>query len=350
MMEKKKKSPYDDYMKMATDIYNEQKQQNQNQANNQSALAHAQYQEVNRNLNEINKAKGLNDTGYEGNTSVDAYNAYRNAVNVAQQNAQSTNNQLYSYYLSEMANLEQAKQNQAFNEEQFAYQKNLDDRAYNDAKTQNAITNLNSLKDANTYDNNGNITNESATRLWNYVTDLYGENIPNEIIAELNTEKGFDKWLKEYNKTGNTGTTNSSSNNNNVEWKVEGLGSGRNNDNITLTIGNNKYDLQPSSAEGMNDETKKALNKLATGDENKTPAGDNWLSAFTSKDVDSTKTPGKVVLYNDELYIYGYYGWRKLKDRKDKVSDAVTSWKNGGTKIQKSQEDKSEEWLESLGL
>ena len=190
----KKNWTYDDYMDEATNLYNQQKQQNINQANNQSALAHSQYKEVSRNLNEINKAKGFNNTGYEGNTQVNAYNAYRNAVNNANLNAQATNNQLYAYYLQEMANLKNAKDTQANYELQnFENSKN---------NVKNTIATM--LENEAAYDVFGNpqdIGESTATRLWNYIKEMYGENIPSDIIAELKTVKGLDKYVDFYNKT-----------------------------------------------------------------------------------------------------------------------------------------------------
>ena len=196
--EKKKKSPYDDYMQMATDIYNEQKQQNLKQAENQSALAHAQFQEVNRNINEINKAKGLTDTGYQGDTSVDAYNAYRNSVNNAYSNANASNNQLYSYYLNQMSQLEQAKQNQAFQQEQFnyqkeqdEYQKNWNEQTYNDTierqKREDVIQTLTYLSDSSFYGDDRLLTEEGKTKLLNYAKSVYGDNIPADILEIINS-------------------------------------------------------------------------------------------------------------------------------------------------------------------
>lgn len=211
--EKKKKSPYDDYMQMATDIYNEQKQQNLKQAENQSALAHAQYQEVNRNINEINKAKGLTDTGYQGDTSVDAYNVYRNSVNNAYSNANASNNQLYSYYLNQMSQLEQAKQNLAFQQEQFEYQKEQD-AINNDlikTETENAKQEafneqLNSYIGDSKFEN-GNISNDSAEYIWDQIEIEYGKNVkfdelPQKTQTILSKVPGFEDWIDEYNGIG----------------------------------------------------------------------------------------------------------------------------------------------------
>lgn len=375
MEEKKKKSPYDEYMDEATNLYNQQKQQSLDQASNQSALAHSQYQEVNRNLNEINKAKGLNNTGYEGDTQVNAYNAYRNAVNSANLNAQTTNNQLYSYYLQEMANLQNAKFNQETTERQLQMQE--DQNNYNKLYGDYGVLNrLEVAKGENAYDENGNIKEDSAKRMWEYVTTIYGDDIPNEVIAELNNEKGFDKWVDVYNQsyktTGNNNIQNNQTvtqpivqpivqptvqstvqtNSNNkdipytqdsfandgVEWEIKGLGSGRSNDSIDFFIDGKKYSLKTGG--GVSKEKAKELNVLATGREtdpnykgetvrNNTKVEEQYWDAgnFFGATANYKDTAGRLVIDNNgNMYLYTQYGWRLVESEGDSVHTAVEKY------------------------
>lgn len=197
------KSPYDTYMEEATRIYNQGVESNNQIAESQSASAGAEYREINRNINELNKASGKANTGYAGDTSIDAYNAYRNAVNSAYSNAQKSNNDLYSYYLGEMSRFQQAKENQEVTERQLSMQEQQA-RQQESAIVLSGLDNI--LSNENAYNENGTITSESAEQLWDYVLTYYGgtENIPNDVKATLNSTKGFSQWLDEYNKNGGT--------------------------------------------------------------------------------------------------------------------------------------------------
>ena len=207
------KSAYDMYMEEAKNIYNQGVETNNKNAANQAASAGAQYREVNRNVGEINKANGKADTGYAGDTSIDAYNAYRNSVNKSYSDANSANNELYSYYLTKMTELQQAKDTKEatdrqleqtdrqldMQEDQFEYDKIHGENGMLDT--------ISGYIDENSYNENGTIKSETAKELWEYVKTYYGgeENIPKEVVATLNSEKGFSDWLAEYNnQTGNS--------------------------------------------------------------------------------------------------------------------------------------------------
>ena len=187
--EEEPKSAYDMYMEEEKNIYNQGVETNNKNAANQAASAGAQYRELNRNINEINKANGRANTGYAGDTSIDAYNAYRNSVNKSYSDANSANNELYSYYLTKMTELQQAKDTK----EAMEYNK-----IYGEGGVMDRINNY--LKNEETYDEDKYLTGESARRIYNYVYNLYEGNIPSEIMAELESEKGFSEWLKAYNE------------------------------------------------------------------------------------------------------------------------------------------------------
>ena len=282
------KSAYDKYMEQAQNIYNQSVETNNKNAANQAASAGAEYRELNRNVGEINKANGRADTGYAGDTSIDAYNAYRNSVNKSYSDANSANNELYSYYLSEMTKIQQAKEQQEATDRQL----DLQEQQYEDTKAAEIADNIEVLKGENAYDSNGYITSETAERLWKYVKGVYGEDIPDNVMASLNSEKGFAEWLEEYNGQGSGEQGQSSydlryeilgiedSDNwageykskkekleflkgtipeekyaelesqleeynptsKDAEWSIQGLGTGRVNDDVDITINGVTYD------------------------------------------------------------------------------------------------------------
>ena len=203
------------YMEEAKNIYNQGVETNNKNAANQAASAGAQYREVNRNVGEINKANGKADTGYAGDTSIDAYNAYRNSVNKSYSDANSANNELYSYYLTKMTELQQAKDNKEatdrqldMQEKEFEYNKEMSDRQmelqereYNDNKAREVAENIEIIKGENPYDADGKIKPTIARKIYEYLLDIYGEaeNIPDSVIANVNTENGFKEYVEAYN-------------------------------------------------------------------------------------------------------------------------------------------------------
>lgn len=181
---KKPKTDYDTYMAQATDIYNKSVAEADKMAQSQSAMAGAQYREVQRNLNELNKANGKADTGYAGDTSIDAYNAYRNSVNKSYSDANSANNELYSYYLSEITKMQQAKDSKEMQEQEA--QDNFE------TKVVYAISEI--LAEDGAYDSDGNINARYAEEVLEYVKTVCGEDIPDSIAAYLGTINGFNSW------------------------------------------------------------------------------------------------------------------------------------------------------------
>jgi hypothetical protein len=187
---KKEKSFYDQYMEEAQNVYNRGIAENNQVAQNQSAVANAQYREVERNINEINKANGTANTGYAGDALVNAYNAYRNTVNEARANASKSNNELYNYYLQNMMSMEQAKEQDEYN------------KLHSETGVLSTLANYVSTDDA--YNADGTIKSDVAEDVWKYVNTLYGgaENLPNEVKATLESTDGFTEWLKAYNEGG----------------------------------------------------------------------------------------------------------------------------------------------------
>lgn len=179
-------NPYQNYMDMATAEYNRGVEQANLNALRDKANANAEYKELQNNINELNKLSGKKDTGLQGDTNINAYNIYRNSLAQADTKANTTKNDLYSYYLSSMQNLQAQKD------------------AYYMSQNEKVGTALGNF--AMDTDSSGNITGDSAKAMWDYVNTFYGgeQNIPNEIKAQLNSVNGFNEWLDEYNKTGAT--------------------------------------------------------------------------------------------------------------------------------------------------
>ncbi len=118
-------------------------------------------------------------------------------------------------------------------------------------------------------------------------------------------------------------------------WYVQGLGSGIKNDDIDITIGgterdkDKEYDLL-CGAEVTDQNTVKALNAVATGDEN-TPPSTKGESLMGSSTVNSNDKAGKLVLYEGGLYLYTKQGWRTVENDNDKtaLNRAIVAWMGG---------------------
>ena len=104
-----------------------------------------------------------------------------------------------------------------------------------------------------------------------------------------------------------------------ANYYVQGLGSGRNNDDIDITIGSTsrnkdtEFDLLCGD-EVTNDTAKKLLNKLTTGTESVTPS------------------EGKLCVVANKMYIYTSKGWRNVKPDNDDnaLTKAISAFLNTG--------------------
>lgn len=137
----------------------------------------------------------------------------------------------------------------------------------------------------------------------NAAKDTLGETEYNSLVAKLNS---------------------TSSNTCSGGWYIQGLGSGRDNDDIDITIGSTsrkgngakEYDLL-CGAEVTDEGIKKALNKLATGDENITPKAESGWTWLHGDSADSNSTAGKLVVYLNQMFVYTSRGWRVVKADND---------------------------------
>ena len=111
-------------------------------------------------------------------------------------------------------------------------------------------------------------------------------------------------------------------------WFIQGLGEGRENDDVDITIGSTsrnkdtEFDLL-CGATVKDSATINALNKLATGSASKSPLidgeGKGWFFGVgADPSISSDDKPGKIVCYNGKLYLYGKKnGWVELKSDND---------------------------------
>lgn len=103
-------------------------------------------------------------------------------------------------------------------------------------------------------------------------------------------------------------------------WYVQGLGTGRENDDVDITIGSTKrkgsgkeYDLLCGKAIG--DEALIAeLNRIATGDPNTTPSNSGEGAIFGSHSMSSNDKPNKLIVAYGDMYLYTKKGWVPIKN------------------------------------
>ena len=155
-----------------------------------------------------------------------------------------------------------------------------------------------------------------------------------KIMSDLEAAKG-DLGDTEYNAL--VAKMNSTSSNScNGGWYIQGLGTGRENDDIDITIGSTsrkgngakEYDLL-CGAKVTDDSIVKALNKLATGSESSTPATEGtWWTWLHGDTADSNSTAGKLVVYLNQMFIYTTDGWKTVKADNDgsQLQDAINAF------------------------
>ena len=319
-------------MEEAKNIYNQGVETNNKNAANQAASAGAQYREVNRNVGEINKANGKADTGYAGDTSIDAYNAYRNSVNKSYSDANSANNELYSYYLTKMTELQQAKDNKEATDrqlEQTDRQLDMQEQQYQDEKETNVVSEVSGmLAEDGAFNTDGSITNETAQKTWDYITRIYGENVPESTMAYLESQEGFSEWLEAYNSgaDGENSALNDyidkhenpvlsmetqegyrGADNTYGKVNIQGFGStDRQNNDIDVSIGGTEYDLR------MGNPAKKEYSDIL----------DNLLAK-----QGKSKSPKTTAVYDGHLFIVDHGGtWRQMMSDNSNINDAVSAY------------------------
>ncbi len=319
-VEEQPKSVYDTYMEEARDIYNKEVEENNKAAANQAAMAGAQYREINRNINELNKANGRANTGYAGDTSIDAYNAYRNSVNESYFNANKTNNDLYSYYLSEVANLQQAKANEEYQNKQIEWQ----EREYSDTRETNAMNEIvGMLNEEGAYNADGTINSNTASKIYEFAKAYNGGKVPETTLAYLNTINGFSDWLDAYN-SGNTSENNAYKDEHENQLKVYGLPTEEGYRGANNTAG--KVNVQGF---GTTDRPRNDIDLSIGGVEYDLRMGD-LASDTESRVLDRMfrdKQPKMTAVYNGYIFIVDHSGnWRKMWGDKNTINEAVDAY------------------------
>ena len=116
------------------------------------------------------------------------------------------------------------------------------------------------------------------------------------------------------------------------KWSITGMGNGQGflgigSDHFTIHIGTTKKSYSLSTGDKVEDKTViEALNVLATGSKDETPSTSYESAINAAENIDSGNKPGKIVVYEGKMYVYTKKGWRSVKDRKNKVADAVAAF------------------------
>ncbi len=122
-----------------------------------------------------------------------------------------------------------------------------------------------------------------------------------------------------------------------ASYHIQRIGTGHEGDEVDITIGSTKnkgngveYDLICGPAV-EDDELKKKLNKLATGDENDSPSdegeGSGWILGINHDNkFSSDDKAGKLVVHRGTLYLYTTKGWVELKGDGDEVNKAIAAY------------------------
>lgn len=319
--EEKPTSAYDTYMGEALKLYNQGVEKNNQNAANQAAAAGAQYREVERNINELNKANGTANTGYAGDTNIDAYNAYRNSVNASYANADSANNDLYAYYLDSVNKIQQAKDAKEAQDRTLA----MEEQAYADNKATNVLYEVdNILSQEGAYNADGTINSETGNKIMDYLNAVYEGEIPSDVLARIETVNGFKDWVNVYNEGSDKGYIEEHENPlktyslpteegyrgaNNTQGKVNVQGFGntdRPRNDIDLSIGGVEYDLR------MGDKADSKSAKVL----------DDMLRQSRTQ-----KAPKMTAVYNGYIYIVDHSGnWRQMWGDENTVNEAVEAY------------------------
>ena len=120
-------------------------------------------------------------------------------------------------------------------------------------------------------------------------------------------------------------------------WYIQGLGSGRNNDDVDVTIGgtsrnkNTEYDLLCGDAI-KDSKLVEELNRIATGDPKKAPAVEGGWAWLHGDAANSKDTAGKLIVAYGNMYLYTQKGWVPLKDDNNgyDLKNAIRAYLGGG--------------------
>lgn len=262
---------------------------------------------------------------------------YANALdNIAQYGSQLDNNYLDNMYKMDLISKEQYEElkSQLSNK----IKEDMDNSISSGDATGESIQAT--IDNVEKYFSEGKITTEQRQSIYNnYVKSSvsgvmeknYGDNYTQKIKDCVNANKEIDELYKsgklsksDYDSIKQTLNAKSKSSCNGG-WYVQGLGSGRKNDDIDITIGQSsrnkgkEYDLKCGNSIG--DETLiKELNRIATGDSNKSPAREGDWTWLHGDKANSNETAGKLIVAYGDMYIYTSKGWVIVENDNDNYS------------------------------
>lgn len=262
---------------------------------------------------------------------------YANALdNIAQYGSQLDNNYLDNMYKMDLISKEQYEElkSQLSNK----IKEDMDNSISSGDATGESIQAT--IDNVEKYFSEGKITTEQRQSIYNnYVKSSvsgvmeknYGNNYTQKIKDCVNANKEIDELYKsgklsksDYDSIKQTLNAKSKSSCNGG-WYVQGLGSGRKNDDIDITIGQSsrnkgkEYDLKCGNSIG--DETLiKELNRIATGDSNKSPAREGGWTWLHGDKANSNETAGKLIVAYGDMYIYTSKGWVIVENDNDNYS------------------------------
>ena len=282
---------------------------------------------------DINNLTGAAET-YKNNKYKENY---ANALdNIAQYGSQLDNNYLDNMYKMDLISKEQYEElkSQLSNK----IKEDMDNSISSGDATGESIQAT--IDNVEKYFSEGKITTEQRQSIYNnYVKSSvsgvmeknYGDNYTQKIKDCVNANKEIDELYKsgklsksDYDSIKQT-LNAKNKNSCNGGWYVQGLGSGRKNDDIDITIGQSsrnkgkEYDLKCGNSIG--DETLiKELNRIATGDSNKSPAREGGWTWLHGDKANSNETAGKLIVAYGDMYIYTSKGWVIVENDNDNYS------------------------------
>lgn len=179
----------------------------------------------------------------------------------------------------------------------------------------------------------------------------FGSDDQKKIKSYLSAQKDIEQWYKDGKLTYSMYKTlkeKAGGENYNAcsgGWNLQGLGSGRNNDDVDITIGatsrggngKKEYDLLCGSTI-TDSEIVSELNRIATGDATKTPSntGGGTLWNWWNTNSNENGNAGRLIVAYGNMYLYTSKGWTKLKsDNNDaELANAISAFTGGGTRVQ----------------
>lgn len=191
------------------------------------------------------------------------------------------------------------------------------------------------ISKADDYYKKGNITKEKYQELYTTYSEYcvnqimgidYGSDNSKKLTSYLSQKTELKEMLNAGKITQETYSSliakmeSQNSNSCSGGWYVQGLGTGRENDDVDITIGSTKrkgngkeYDLLCGKAIG--DEALIAeLNRIATGDPNTSPSNSGEGAIFGNHDMSSNDKPNKLIVAYGDMYLYTKKGWVPIKN------------------------------------